>query len=93
MNKDEVFHCSVFFSGHVQGVGFRFQTRQVAREFEVSGFVRNLMDGRVQLEVEGEKAEVEGFLREVMDRLDVYIRKTERSEEIRAGRYSGFGIE
>jgi len=93
MSKDEVFHCSVFFSGHVQGVGFRFQTRQVAKEFEVSGFVRNLMDGRVQLEVEGEKTEVEAFVQEVMDRLDVYIRKSERSDGMRERCCSGFGIE
>lgn len=93
MSMDEVFHCSAFFSGHVQGVGFRFQTRQIAKEFEVSGFVRNLMDGRVQLEVEGEKTEVDAFVREVMDRLDVYIRKTERSDGMRDRCYSGFGIE
>ena len=93
MNKNEVFHVSVFFTGHVQGVGFRFQTRQIAKEFEVSGFVRNLMDGRVQLEVEGGEAEVDVFVREVMDRLDVYIRKAERTEQWRERRHSGFGIE
>ena len=93
MNENEVFHVSVFFTGHVQGVGFRFQTRQIAKEFEVSGLVRNLMDGRVQLEVEGGKAEVDRFVREVMDRLNAYIRKTERTEQRRERRYSGFGIE
>ena len=93
MNENEVFHVSVFFNGHVQGVGFRFQTRQIAKEFEVSGFVRNLLDGRVQLEVEGGKTEVDGFVREVMDRLDVYIRKAERTEQWRERSYSGFGIE
>ena len=48
-----VVHLSVHFSGHVQGVGFRQATLQVAKEYEVAGFVMNLTDGRVRLEVEG----------------------------------------
>src|SRR5215470_10194518 len=43
--------CERFFSGRVQGVGFRYQTLQLAKGFEVSGWVMNLPDGRVQLEV------------------------------------------
>lgn len=44
----------VFFEGRVQGVGFRATTTDVARNFEVTGFVRNLNDGRVELLAEGE---------------------------------------
>src|SRR5215813_12067767 len=43
--------CERFFTGRVQGVGFRYQTLQLAKGFEVSGWVMNLPDGRVQLEV------------------------------------------
>ena len=50
----QVQHESVYFTGHVQGVGFRYAAMQVAREFEVSGFVRNLTDGRVLVEIEGQ---------------------------------------
>ena len=46
----DVYHETVYFSGRVQGVGFRFTTLQVAKEFEVAGFVSNLPDGRVRLE-------------------------------------------
>ena len=63
----EVLHETVYFTGHVQGVGFRYATLQVAKEFEVTGFVRNLPDGRVHLEVEGEKPEIEAFLRGLAD--------------------------
>jgi hypothetical protein len=40
---------TIFYSGHVQGVGFRYNTKSVARGYEVIGTVRNLDDGRVEL--------------------------------------------
>jgi acylphosphatase len=88
----EVHHETVFFSGHVQGVGFRFVTLEVARGFEVSGFVTNLPDGRVQLEVEGESGEVAAFVAAVEERLHGYIRKIERSEGRRRALFEGFQI-
>ena len=51
----------VFYSGRVQGVGFRYSVRKVANEFEVTGSVRNLMDGRVELVAEGNTDELEAF--------------------------------
>ena len=49
------------FSGHVQGVGFRYTARTVAAGFEVAGTIRNLPDGRVELVLEGERAELEAY--------------------------------
>jgi acylphosphatase len=40
----------VFYSGRVQGVGFRYTVKQIAAGYEVTGFVRNLPDGRVELQ-------------------------------------------
>jgi len=51
----------VFYSGRVQGVGFRYQTRQLATGYEIAGIVRNLPDGRVELVVEGTEAELKAF--------------------------------
>jgi len=51
----------VFYSGHVQGVGFRYTVKTVAWGFEVTGTVRNLQDGRVELVAEGSKDELEAF--------------------------------
>lgn len=87
-----VHHESVYFSGRVQGVGFRYQTLQLAKGFEVSGFVRNLPDGRVHLEAEGEKAEVEAFVAEIEEHLQGYIRKVERTSGQRAPHHRGFAI-
>lgn len=52
----------VFYEGHVQGVGFRFTARSVSAGFDVSGYVQNLSDGRVELVASGEPSEVEDFL-------------------------------
>ena len=55
----------VFYEGHVQGVGFRFTVRHIAKGFDVTGWVRNLPDGRVELQVTGEGDEVRAFLDQV----------------------------
>ena len=52
----------VFYEGRVQGVGFRFIVRHIAKGFDVTGWVRNLPDGRVELQVTGDEAELRAFL-------------------------------
>lgn len=88
----EVHHESVYFTGHVQGVGFRYAALQAAKEFEVAGFVCNLPDGRVQLEAEGRAEEVAAFVTALEERMHGYIRKTERSARVRPAEFRGFGI-
>ncbi len=88
----DVLHASVHYTGHVQGVGFRYAVLQTAKEFEVAGHVRNLADGRVQLEAEGPGAEVEAFLAAVEEKMHGYIRKTERAGGRRPTQFSGFTI-
>jgi acylphosphatase len=87
-----VFHAEILYSGRVQGVGFRYYALQTAREFEVSGYVSNLNDGRVRLEAEGDQEEVLGFKHEIEDQLESFIRKVEHCAQVRAPRYSGFTI-
>ena len=57
----------VVYSGHVQGVGFRYTAKAVAAGFEVTGTVRNLADGRVELIAEGARAELESFRAAIRD--------------------------
>jgi acylphosphatase len=59
MKKERV---NNFYTGGVQGVGFRYSVRNCATGFEVTGWVRNLDDGRVELVAEGAREELEGFL-------------------------------
>jgi len=61
----------VIFEGRVQGVGFRYSTKQLALGFEIVGSVRNLSDGTVELKVMGEKEEVEEFIEEIVQESDL----------------------
>ena len=88
----EVHHEAVFFSGHVQGVGFRYTVLQIAREFDVAGFVSNLADGRVHLEAEGSKEDIAAFVDAVQEKMHGYVRKVERSGRLRPAQFSGFVI-
>ena len=56
----------IFFSGRVQGVGFRYECKRIALGFDVNGTVQNLDDGSVKLCVVGEESEVEEFLQEIL---------------------------
>ena len=55
----------VIFKGRVQGVGFRYAVKDLARSFDVCGQVENLPDGTVELQVMGEPDEVAAFIREI----------------------------
>lgn len=57
----------VYYEGRVQGVGFRYTTKRIAQGFDVSGTVRNLPDGRVELQVSGDQDEVDAFLAEIRE--------------------------
>lgn len=57
----------MLYSGHVQGVGFRYAASQLAAAFDVCGSVRNLPDGRVELVAQGAAAEIDAFRQAVRD--------------------------
>jgi acylphosphatase len=56
----------VIFEGRVQGVGFRYTVKDLARGFEIRGWVKNLPDGSVELQAMGEADEVAAFIREIV---------------------------
>jgi acylphosphatase len=58
---------SVCYEGKVQGVGFRASVLSLAKGYEVTGWVKNLPEGRVELLATGEKTEVEEFLQGIRE--------------------------
>lgn len=56
-----------YFSGRVQGVGFRYSAKRLAMGFDLIGWVRNLDDGRVEMQVMGEEEEIDEFMLEMHD--------------------------
>lgn len=90
MNRRRV---QVFYSGRVQGVGFRHQARQLAAGFEVTGMVRNLPDLRVELVAEGDEAEVLAYCEAIRaSGLGPLIRSEERNWSEPKSDYHGFVI-
>jgi acylphosphatase len=83
---------TVFFSGRVQGVGFRYTAQSLARKRPVSGYVKNLSDGRVEAVVEGERTEVDRFIAEISREMAGYIRDTASQEGAATGQFTGFEV-
>ena len=83
----------VLFSGRVQGIGFRYTVKQTALGFEVTGWVKNLDDGRVELLVEGERGELEAFQEAIPEAgLRRFIRETQLEWSNGTGEFRGFEI-
>ena len=82
----------VHYSGRVQGVGFRAMTADLARGRPVTGWVRNLADGRVQLLVEGAESDVEAFLQVVREQWKGNVDQEEIEKPAATAKYKGFEI-
>jgi acylphosphatase len=90
MNRDRI---HIQYSGHVQGVGFRYAVKSVAAGFEITGTVRNLLDGRVELIAEGLREELEAFRKAIPEAgLEHFIRDEQMSWGEATGEFRGFEI-
>lgn len=82
----------VTYSGHVQGVGFRYTTRNLASGFDVTGYVKNLPDGRVELIAEGLPAELNELLAEIRRHFAGQIRDELIDIRPASGQFDAFEI-
>ena len=83
----------IFYSGRVQGIGFRITAKSVANGFEVTGTIRNLHDGRVELVAEGAQEELEAFRAAIRDSgLGHFIANEQVSWAEAANQFRGFEI-
>ena len=82
----------VYYSGMVQGVGFRYQVRNIAEQFILTGWVKNLPDGRVELIAQAPKKTLLDFLAMVDAALAQYIRGKQISWDKADNSFIGFQI-
>jgi len=82
----------VIFKGIVQGVGFRYTTQRLAGDYQVTGYVRNLPTGGVQLCAEGPDQELKGFLQKIQGRMSGHIRETHVNWAEATGEFDRFEI-
>ncbi len=87
---DQRFH--VWFSGRVQGVGFRYTCVQQARRYDVVGWVKNLDDGDVEMIVEGQPSEVEAYLESVASATHGAVPDTRIVRSKATGQFSGMSV-
>lgn len=83
---------TVLFRGDVQGVGFRATTARIAAGLAVTGAVRNLADGRVELVAEGERAEIDELIRQIHERFPTNISDCETMSANPNGAFDRFAV-
>ncbi len=84
----------VYYTGRVQGVGFRFTAEAMAHKAGVTGFVKNLPDRRVEVVCESSKEKIDTFLAEIQQSdLGKHILKTDCCWEEPTGNFTDFTVE
>ena len=81
-----------YFTGRVQGVGFRYTVKNVAQQYDVHGFVKNLPDGRVELVMEGPDPDMDLLVQDVSRRMEGYIKRMDSVENPATGEFQHFLI-
>ena len=80
------------YGGHVQGVGFRFTSQKVAERTGITGFVRNLSNGNVEIIGEGDRFHLEKFIKELAEHMRGYISDFHVDWTEPTGEFSSFDI-
>lgn len=83
----------VYYTGRVQGVGFRFTSQDLAKELGVTGWVKNLRDGRVKITAEAEEETLKDFLQRINHYFSRYIQDADIEWQAATGEFKDFGIE
>ena len=82
----------VIFKGRVQGVGFRWTVHRIVLGYDLTGFVKNLPDGTVEMLAQGDVKEIQSCLNDIADSFGGYIRDTQISQAEPDGTYTQFRI-
>ena len=81
-----------YFSGRVQGVGFRYTVQNLALQYNVRGYVRNMADGRVELVMEGPDGEINSLVDDVNQKMNGYIKRVDKTTAPATGEFKQFYV-
>jgi acylphosphatase len=82
----------VHYSGRVQGVGFRYTVQNIALQFNVRGYVKNLPDGRVELVMEGSDAEMDAIMDRIREKMSGFVKDVKTQTAPATGEFGQFSI-
>lgn len=82
----------VIFLGRVQGVGFRYTAHRMAHRHQLTGFVRNLPDGTVEMFAQGPAQDIDDCIQDIKDYFGDYLRETGIQEIPTDPKYKDFRI-
>ncbi|QOV88950.1 acylphosphatase [Humisphaera borealis] len=83
---------TIHFAGRVQGVGFRYTARNIALQYDVRGYVRNLPDGRVELVLEGSEPQIDRVVEELRRKMSCFVRGVTMQNAPATGEFDQFSI-
>ncbi len=92
MLNTEMVAQHIIFTGHVQGVGFRFTAHRMASRYHLTGFVRNLSDGSVEMLAQGPAEDIEECLRDIRESFKGYVEETTIDEVPADPKHTDFRI-
>jgi acylphosphatase len=82
----------IIFIGHVQGVGFRFTAHRMARRHQLTGWVRNLPDGSVEMFAQGPTNDIDDCIADIRQSFSGYLRETKIQQSTPNTRFTDFRI-
>ena len=82
----------IIFSGRVQGVGFRYTALRIAGQYEITGYIKNLPNGSVEMFAQGQTREIQNCISHIEEHLGNYIRQKQVTESAYSPRYDSFNI-
>jgi acylphosphatase len=90
--KARLLRARITYTGNVHGVGFRWTARDIANSLNLTGWVMNSPDGRVEVLCEGDENEIDVFIKKIGKAMEHYITSSDIIRQKPTGEFDSFGI-